>query len=111
MKEGDVVVALLQQSRGPAKARPALLLKRMPPFQDCLLCGVSTQIHQLVQGFDELIEPTDSDYASSGLRAASIFRLGFLAVLPGNQIKGSVGRISAERLNRLRSNLANFLMS
>jgi mRNA interferase MazF len=109
MNEGDIVVAMLQQTRAPAKVRPALFLKRMPPFQDLLVCGVSTQVHQIVKDFDELIAPSDSDYSSSGLRAASIFRLGYLAVIPSTQIKGRIGSIAPERLKRLLNNLADYL--
>jgi mRNA interferase MazF len=109
MKQGDILVAMMPQSSVPAKVRPALYLKTMPPFQDVLVCGVSTQVHQLVRDFDELIEFGDPDFQTSGLRAASIFRLGYLAVIPHTQIKGRIGSIAPERLKRLLNNLADFL--
>ena len=109
MKEGDIVVTVLQHASTPSNIRPALVLKRMPPFQDLLVCGVSTQVHQIVKDFDELIEPGDSDYQSSGLRATSIFRLGYLAVIPRTQIKGRIGSIAPERLKRLLNNLADYV--
>jgi mRNA interferase MazF len=92
------------------KNRPAILLREMPPFQDFLVCGISTQLHQHVKGFDELIMPTDADFQASGLVAASLIRLGFLALLPQRQIAGRIGVISQERYERLLHNLSNYLV-
>jgi mRNA interferase MazF len=79
MKEGDVVLTPLLQADGKIKNRPAIFLREMPPFQDILVCGVSTQVHQLAPDFDEIITRQDSDFSSSGLIAESLVRLGFLA--------------------------------
>jgi mRNA interferase MazF len=57
----------------------------MPAYSDLLVCGVSTRLDQHVRGFDELIVPEDDDFAGSGLLAASVIRLGFLAVLPAGE--------------------------
>ena len=43
--EGSLVLARLPQATGPAKSRPALVLRQMRPFGDLLLCGVSSQLH------------------------------------------------------------------
>lgn len=109
MKEGDVVLASLLQRDGTFKDRPTLFLKRMPPFQDCLVCGISTQIQQAVPNLDETITPADSDFRTSGLRAASLIRLGYLAVLPRSELKGRIGTVSTERRNRLLTRLSDFL--
>jgi len=101
MKETDVVLALLPQSDGALKRRPALILREMPPFQDFLLCGISTQLHQQVKNFDEIISPNDSDFSSSGLVTESLIRLGFLIVMSRKDIIGSIGSISTERHRRL----------
>ena len=81
----------------------------MPPFGDWLVCGVSTQVRQQVEGFDEMVGPADADYRDSGLKAPSLIRLGFLAVLPANQIAGSIGAISPERHARLLARLSSYL--
>ena len=109
MREGDIVLALLPQADGQLKNRPALFLRDLPPFGDALLCGISTQLARAVQGFDEIIQSPD-DFSSSGLVSASVIRLGFLAVLPRNQLLGSIGQISAERRRRLLSNLSDHLL-
>ncbi len=109
MKDGDVLLASLVQADGTTKDRPVLLLRRMPPFQDFLVCGISTQLQQVASGFDEFISPTDADYRTSGLKATSLIRLGFLAVLPPTTCKGRLGSVSAARLKRLLTSLSNHL--
>ena len=47
------------------KPRPAILLRRMPPFGDWLICGVSSQVHQQVVGFDEIIELSHPDFLAA----------------------------------------------
>ena len=72
MNEGDVVLTPLLQANGVIKNRPAIVLRKMPPFSDLLVCGVSSQIHQAATGFDEIIEPTHPDFAASGLKTTSL---------------------------------------
>ena len=97
MKEGDVVLTPIPQADGRVKNRPAILLREMPSYGDMLVCGVRTQLHHYVHGFDELIFPADADFASSGLVAASLIRLSFLAVLPRTNIAGVIGSIPRSR--------------
>jgi hypothetical protein len=66
MREGDLVLTPIPQAKGQAKNRPVLVLREMPPFHDLLVCGVSSQLHQRVSGFDETIAPADPDCAASG---------------------------------------------
>ncbi|MCY7348907.1 MAG: type II toxin-antitoxin system PemK/MazF family toxin [Pyrinomonadaceae bacterium] len=110
MKESEIVIAVFPQSNGTLKRRPALILREMPPFRDFLICGISTQLRQQVKGFDEIISEADEDFAASGLDFDSLIRLGFLLVVPRNEIIGSIGEISAERHQRLLKNLSDYLM-
>jgi mRNA interferase MazF len=80
----------------------------MPPFDDFLVCGISTQLKQAAP-FDEVVAPADYDFRASGLKTASLVRLGFLAVLPRKEFKGRLGSISPERHRRLLTQLADFL--
>jgi mRNA interferase MazF len=109
MREGDVILALLPQADGQLKPRPAVLLRTLPPFNDWLACGISSQLHQADANFDEVISLTDSDYAASGIKQPSVVRLGFLAVLPGNKIVGRIGTISSARHLRLLTRLSEHL--
>jgi mRNA interferase MazF len=110
MKESDVILTPMPQADGNVKHRPAVILREMPSFGDMLVCGVSTQLHHFVQGFDEIITPEDADFTSSGLVAASLIRLGFLAVLPRRIIAGSIGSIALERHKRLLKALSIYLV-
>jgi mRNA interferase MazF len=110
MTEGDVVLTPVPQADGTTKNRPAIFLREMPPFKDLLVCGISTQLRQEVEGFDELILSSDADFASSGLKRESLIRLGFLAVLPQNRVAGKIGLISSERHKRLLERLCAYLV-
>jgi mRNA interferase MazF len=110
MRESDVVIIPMPQADGAIKNRPAIILREMPPFRDLLVCGVSTQLHQGAEGFDELITPDDDDFGLSGLQAESLIRLGFLAVVPRTRIVGSIGSITSERHKRLLERLSKHLM-
>lgn len=97
------------QSDGKIKRRPALLLRQMPPFNDWLLCRISTQLHQKVEGFDILLSSEHVYFVETGLLKDSIIRLGFLAVLSSGQIPGRIGAVSSEiiklALERLSAHL------
>src|SRR2546423_1688576 len=109
MNEGDVVLTPLPQADGKLKNRPAVLLCTMPPFSDWLVCGISTQLHLVVSNFDEIIQPGHTDFAASGLKAASLIRLGYLAVLPATSFIGRIGNVAPERHRRLLERLAEYL--
>ena len=108
---GDVVLIPLSPfSGGPAKLRPALLLASLPgPYQTQLVCGVSTQLHQQVADWDELIQPGDADFPASGLHRASIIRLSYLHATDPAEFAGAIGQVDATRLDRLLTRLADYL--
>lgn len=110
MKEGDVIVIPMPQADGIVKNRPAIVLREMPPFQDVLVCGVSTQQRQAAKDFDEVIFANDTDFVASGLKTESLIRLGFLVVIPRSKIAGSIGSISTERHKRLLLTLSDYLV-
>ena len=99
------------KSMEKTKNRPAIILREMPSYGDLLVCGISKQLHQNVEGFDEIISPADEDFKSSGLLSTSLIRLGFLAVLPCSRILGSIGVLSSERHKRLLRTLSEYLIA
>lgn len=111
MKEGDIVLTPLPQTNTQTKIRPTVFLRSMPPFGDLLVCGVSSQLHQYVSGFDEIIGPEDTDFQQTGLKTKSLIRLGYLAVLPASSFVGAIGCISPERHRRLVERLAAHIAS
>lgn len=110
MNPGDVVLIPLPQlgGGGAAKLRPALALTLLPgPYQNVLLCGISTQLHLIQANWDERIQPGDGDFVASGLHQTSVIRLGYLYAAEAMEITGIIGRIDPTRLVRLRTRLAD----
>jgi mRNA interferase MazF len=111
MNSGDIVLAPLSQADGQIKKRPAVVLRPVPPFNDLLVCGVSTQLRHFIDGLDEIIWTGDADFSTSGLLQSSVIRVGLLTTLPRKEFIGSIGKISPERHHRLLAQLAEFLIS
>jgi len=92
------------------KLRPALLLGKLPgPYDDWLICMISSQTQHCVQEFDEIVQENAPDFAASGLKAPSVIRVGRLAVVEGGVLLGAIGEISSERLQRIKRRLADWL--
>jgi mRNA interferase MazF len=111
MKPGDVVLIPLPQSTGgPPKSRPALVLAILPGvYQNVLICGISTQLHDLLADWDDEIHPGDADFARSGLHRASAIRPSYVYAADVGEIAGVIGRVDALRLDRVRQRLARLL--
>ena len=95
----------------PGKLRPARILGEIPGGDDdWLICLISSQTrHYLPQG-DEIIQAHDRDSAQSGLKIVSVIRSGRLAVMEGRVLLGAIGHISPERLQRMKSRLAAWIV-
>ncbi len=107
---GDVVVAPLAHADGGAKPRP-VLLRELPGFGDYLACGISTQMHQAIKGFDLVLSPGSAEFFSSGLHTESVVRLGFVGVVPVRKMTRRLGRISPSALAGLQKRLADCILS
>jgi mRNA interferase MazF len=77
MNQSDVVLTPVPQADGVIKNRPAIFLRELPPYRDLLICGVSTQLHEEVKGFDEVVQLSDPDFATTGLRSSCWLDLDF----------------------------------
>ncbi|MFC1974917.1 type II toxin-antitoxin system PemK/MazF family toxin [Chloroflexota bacterium] len=110
-KSGQIVLFQFPQTNAiPGKLRPALLLGELPgPYDDWLICMISSQLHQHIKGFDEIVDKNDPDFTTSGLKTPSVIRVGRLAVIDGNILLGAIGEIDGQRLKRVKGNLANWL--
>jgi len=92
------------------RLRPALLLAKLPSNQnDWLVCMISSQLHQEIPNVDEIIETTDINFAATGLKFTSLIRLTRLAVVEETIFKSNIDEISAERLERLKKRLADWI--
>jgi mRNA interferase MazF len=93
------------------KLRSALLVGKLPgDYDDWLICMISSQTRHYLPQFDEIIQEQDSDFAQSGLKSASVIRVGRLAVVEGRVLLGAMGQISPERLQRIKNHLAAWIM-
>ncbi|MEP7137974.1 MAG: type II toxin-antitoxin system PemK/MazF family toxin [Chloroflexota bacterium] len=110
-KAGQVVVFRFPQTNlEEGKLRPALLLGKLPgEYNDWLICMISSQTHQYIAEFDEIVKDGDVDFGESGLKVTSVIRVGRLAVVSGEILLGAIGQISGERLNRVKKHLSDWL--
>ncbi len=91
-----------------AKLRPALVLRSLPgPFEDWLICMVSSQLGQEISGFDERL--TASEFVISGLRASSVIRIARLAIVERSVLCGAIGQVASERLTRIKLKLGQWI--
>ena len=109
MKPGDVLLTIMPQADASPKASPVLFLCLVPPFNDFLVCGITTQISNAVPDLDEIVSASDGDFEATGLKATSLIRTAYLALLPAARFKGRIGSVTEARHKRLLSALATFL--
>lgn len=92
------------------KLRPALVLRALPGSQDdWLVCMISTQLRHEVPGVDEVIRDTDSDFPQTGLKVTSLVRVPRIAVVSADLFHGAIGNLAGERLERVRTRLAQWI--
>ena len=111
MKPGDIVLVQFPQTNLQAgKLRPALVIANTPgQHPDLLLALITSQVHQAVPNFDEIIDPTDPDYRSTRLKARSVVRLARLTTAETTVISARLGAISKTRLANIRQRLSAWL--
>jgi mRNA interferase MazF len=112
MKPGDVVLLRFPQTDlMEGKLRPALVVAIAPGrHSDVLLALITSRAYQETPDFDEVIDPTDADFAASGLKARSVVRLAHLVSVEESIINARLGNISPERLRRIKKQVADWLM-
>ncbi len=89
------------------KPRPVVLIASVPgPHDDWLICMMSTQLQHAQAGFDEVIDTTAADFQGAGVKVSSVIRVARLAVVPADMLVGTIGKIGADRLQRIRQTLA-----
>ena len=109
MNEGQVILVAMPQADDRDKRRPALILRRMPGFNDFLVCGISSRLTRAVPDFDLVLSSGSDDYARSGLVAESVIRLGYLTVIPANKVSGAIRSVSRSTHRMLVERLCDYL--
>lgn len=112
---GDVVTTIFEPADDTRKKRPAIILCKVPPYDDFLCCAVTSKLQHEVTHLDEVIHQgdeereADEDFAASGLHVTSLIRVAFLGYYRAEHFHGHLGTISQERLHRLRGKLVALL--
>ncbi len=111
IEEGQIVLFSFPEiGRVSGKLRPALVVRALPsPQGDWLVCMVSSQTRHEIQEMDEVLRDTDIDFRQTGLRITSLIRVTRLAVVSRNELEGTIGRLSEQRLRRIRARLARWI--
>ena len=109
MTPGDIVLVSMPKRNGKTKKRPALILQRMRPFDDFLVCGISSQLQLEVKGFDLILESSDEDFKATGLKKDSIVRLGYITTVSKTIVPGKIGKISSQQFKILINRLVDYL--
>ena len=113
IQEGHIVLFRFPQTdQSTGKMRPALVIRKCPgPFEDWMICMISTQLTQQIIGLDEIIKPGDSDFGGSGLKLASLFRVSRLAVVDKSILMGTIGEIYSDRLSRIKTAISSWIQN
>ncbi len=109
MNEGQVILIAMPQSDDRDKRRPALVLRRMPGFNDLLVCGISSRLSRAIPDFDMVLSSGSDDYMQSGLVTDSVVRLGYLTVIPSSKASGAIGSVSRSTHRMLIERLCDYL--
>ncbi len=110
-KPGDIVIAPFSYTDlTQGKNRPVQLIASVPNYKsDWLACMITSQSSQFTEGVDIAISSDDPDFINSSLKVRSIFRVTRLMVITEEVIIGRIGNISKERLEKIVSNLIEWL--
>jgi mRNA interferase MazF len=92
------------------KLRPALVLRHVPsPYDDWLVCMVSSRLQQALPELDEIIREWEPDFAHTGLKTSSVIRVTRVAVVSADRLEGRLGHIGPSRLQGIRERLADWI--
>lgn len=111
MTPSDIVLIRFPQTDLQiGKLRPALIIAIAPGrHPDLLLSLISSRTYQAIPQFDEIIDPADPDYTSTGLKVRSVVRLARLTSVDSAVINARLGNISQTRFKYIKQRLANWL--
>jgi mRNA interferase MazF len=108
---GDVVLARFPfTNQADTKLRPVLVLAEIPgAYRDYIVLFISSQLGQATPNFDVILGPSHPAFANSGLRTASVFRVGKVAALSDVLLAGTLGRLDQTVFVEIVRRLARLL--
>jgi mRNA interferase MazF len=71
---------------------------------------ISSQLRHEVTGVDEVVREADPDVADTGLKTTSVIRVTRIAVVSADILHGTIGKLNEERLTRIRTRVANWIL-
>lgn len=111
IREGQIVLFPFPQTNlAVGSLRPALILRKVPgPYDDWLICMISSQLRHELPEIDDRIDTDDADFGQSGLRTASLIRATRLAVVGSEIFEGRIGSLPDARVARIRERIAAWI--
>ncbi len=107
MQRGDLVLIRFPFTDLPAdKLRPALVLGGISG-DDAIVAFVSSQLSRDGSAAEIVVEPSNSEFAATGLKSASLIRLNKLATLHRGLIRRRIGRIAPSTQRVVDTGLRN----
>lgn len=89
-----------------SKPRPAIVVSESEnDGPDVIPAFISSVFHSSLQPTDELLLSSDSEFASTGLKKTSVFKMSKLATIEKSIIYGEIGEASAVLQERLDAKL------
>ena len=109
MEEGQVILAVFETDK-EKKNRPALVLRKSPKYNDYLVCGITSKLHEEIKNFDFVLDKNHTEFLESGLKQDSLIRLFFLGIVRDEDILGTIGSISNDTLQTLQKRLSDYII-
>ena len=111
ISEGDIFLFRFPQTDlAIGKLRPALIIRQVGEvFDDWLICMISTRIKHQIPDLEMVIDPSQKDFAITGLKKPSLLRTSRLAVIQGKNLEGKIGSLPSHQFEILREKLANWI--
>ena len=85
----------LNRQVGHRNSSSAVLAILPGVYRNVLICGISTQLHDLQTDWDDEIHSDDADFGRSGFHRASVIRPSYVYAADVREIAGVIGRVDA----------------
>ena len=111
MKTGTIVLTRFPfTDLSSTKRRPAVILSKVRPHDSDVIVGfISSVITTTISETDFILNATDIDFKSTGLKTTSIFKMDKLATLDTTIFTGELGKVSPKILQTLKDCLRKAL--
>jgi mRNA interferase MazF len=111
MKTGTIVLTRFPYTDlTSSKRRPAVILSKVNPYDPDVIVGfISSVIPSAVSNTDFVLDKNHADFALTGLKTASIFKMDKLATLDSSIFTGALGDVSPTILADLKDCLRKAL--